>query len=584
VTLASDERAPRSSPDGQLAPGLRDLRSVRPWLLFGSVFAIHIAIALVVGEVAWDDGYITLSFARTFAETGHIGLTPISETVEGATCPAWFLLMSGIYKLGITSFYGFHLASQLLAAACAATAALLLYRLILPSVPQYAWAISFLVLLLGAFRSETANGMEMTLLGVVVLGILNTMNGTGGSKSIRIALLAALVPWIRLEALAYVVVGAVALIVFSRGRKAAVALVAGAATSFVTLALVRYFIFGALGLTNTMLAKTSSPYSPPFGTDAWIFQLTFSVLVEPLITLLPPIVIGVFLMRITGVSAKEKFQQFVRLSKSRKLPEPIGFGLAYGITFVLLTMVVGSNYFSRPGRMGSSATLALVAVVALAIPAVRGRRASRCGIRSVAIVFALVPLLGVASDDVVWMYLSRVNTDPALAFNSTTAYRKNGEAIDHVRQLLHREEISALFADVGAASLCCQKIQVLDLGLLANRDLAKSGWSGFSDYLERRRPDLIQTHGVWSQESRIYEDDYFRKNYTPVVAMSSLFFLRNDNFIQLKHLCINDAPASGHYFYAGMEPASSSRETLDASVIDKNYIDALGINNFCRVP
>ena len=143
------------------------------WRLFGSVFAVHTVIALMVGEVAWDDGYITLAFARTFAETGHIGLTPVSETVEGATSPLWFLLMAGIYKLGVTSFYGFHFASQLVAALCAAGAAVLLYRLIRPYAPAAAWWIAFVLMMLGPFRTETTNGMEMTLLCVVVLGIVN---------------------------------------------------------------------------------------------------------------------------------------------------------------------------------------------------------------------------------------------------------------------------------------------------------------------------------------------------------------------------------------------------------------------------
>ena len=73
--------------------------------IFATVLAAHVAIALAVGLEAWDDGYIILSFARTFAETGHIGLTPVSEQVEGATSPLWFLLMAGIYAVGVTDFF-----------------------------------------------------------------------------------------------------------------------------------------------------------------------------------------------------------------------------------------------------------------------------------------------------------------------------------------------------------------------------------------------------------------------------------------------------------------------------------------------
>ncbi|MDH6244144.1 hypothetical protein M2432_001786 [Mycobacterium sp. OTB74] len=45
--------------------------------VFGVVLGVHLAIALAVGAESWDDGYITLSFARTFAETGHFALTPM---------------------------------------------------------------------------------------------------------------------------------------------------------------------------------------------------------------------------------------------------------------------------------------------------------------------------------------------------------------------------------------------------------------------------------------------------------------------------------------------------------------------------
>ena len=63
------------------------LRVPRVGVVFVTVLIAHIAIALAVGPESWDDGFITLSFARTFAETGHIALTPVSEQVEGATSP-----------------------------------------------------------------------------------------------------------------------------------------------------------------------------------------------------------------------------------------------------------------------------------------------------------------------------------------------------------------------------------------------------------------------------------------------------------------------------------------------------------------
>lgn len=552
--------------------------------MFGSVLAVHVVIALAVGEVAWDDGYITLAFSRTFAETGHIGLTPFSETVEGATSPIWFLLMAGIYKLGITSFYGFHLASQLVAALCAAGTAVLLYRLIRPSIPAAAaWWISFLVLVLGPFRTETANGMEMTLLCLVVLGMMNLLRDRGNQPLWGLAALAAAVPLIRLEAAGYVIAGALAVIVLSRQVRVGVAIIVSTLLSILLLTCARYIVFGTIGLTNTMIAKQVSPYSPPFGSSAWNIQFLVSVLIEPVATVLPAVVVAFVLSRISGIRIINSFRQLAPLAISRELPMRISFGIAYASAYFLFLIVFGSNYFAPPGRMGASAMLALIVVTAIVMTAQgQVRQFTRRALSTVLALFFLTPFLGVFSQDVAWVYLARLNKDPELAFNSTVAYRLNGEAAEHVRQLLQQPKISVLLADVGAPSLCCDRLEVLDLGLLANTELAKSGWPGFAEYLRSKRPDLIQTHGVWSQESEIYENSQFKSDYTPVVVYESLFYMRNDLLEKLQARC-TDADTSGLYFYAGLEPASSRKDAEDAKTIDKTYLDSLDLASLCRL-
>lgn len=557
-------------------------RAARSWQLFGSVFAIHALIALAVGEVAWDDGYITLAFARTFAETGHIGLTPFSETVEGATSPLWFLLMAAVYKLGITSFYGFHLASQLLAAACAAGAAVLLYRLILPFAPAAAWWISFLALLMGQFRTETANGMEMTLLCVVVLGIVCLLRDRADQSLWGLAALAAAVPFIRLEAAGYTIAGALGVIVLSRQVRVGAALIASSLAAIAALTYVRYMVFGTVGLTNTMIAKQLSPYSPPFGTQAWNLQLLVSIVIEPVLTLLPAVIVAYVLARMSGVTARSRFREVVRQATARRLPARMGFGIAYGLSYFAFIVVVGSNYFAPAGRMGASAALVLIVVAVMAVPATEGvRRLPSRGYAAVVALF-LVPFTGVIAQDTMWIYIARINQDDKLAFNSTTAYRKNGEAMERVRDMLQQPSIKVLLADVGAPSLCCDRVEVLDLGLLANTELSDIGWEEFPDYLRRQSPDLIQTHGVWSQESGIYDIPQFRDGYTPVVVDDSLFYLRNDLFDKVKGGCV-PADTAGPYFYAGLEPASSKKGAIDAPTIDRSYLDSLGVQSFCRL-
>ncbi len=341
------------------------------WALFGSILAIHTLLAFAVGEVAWDDGYITLAFARTFAETGHIGLTPFSEVVEGATSPLWFLGMAGVYGLGAKSFYGFHLASQLGAALCAAVAAVLLYRLLRPAAPVAAWWIAFLALLLGPFRTETANGMEMTLLCVLILGMVTLIRDKKDQPLTGLVTLAAVVPLVRLEAAGYVVAGALSLVLLSRHLRVGAAIIASSLLSILLVSYGRFVVFGTVGLTNTMIAKQLSPYSPPFGTPAWNIQILVSVVIEPVTTLLPAVMVAIVLFRLSGVAALPTLRGSLRLAASRSMPARMSFGIGYALAYLLFIVVFGSNYFAPPGRMGASATLALVVVMAMVIPALR---------------------------------------------------------------------------------------------------------------------------------------------------------------------------------------------------------------------
>jgi len=248
----------------------------------------------------------------------------------------------------------------------------------------------------------------------------------------------------------------------------------------------------------------------------------------------------------------------------------------------LLILVVGSNYFNRPGRMGVSAMIAFIGVIVLATPTAKAALPPTLGRKLAVVALFLVPCLGIIADDTVWIYMGRLGSNRTIARHSPLAYRKNGEAAEHMRELLGRPTISVLFADVGAASLCCQNIEVLDLGLLANRELSEKGWSGFPDYLAEKRPDLIQTHGVWSQESDIYDDPYFRRNYSPIVVYDSLFYLRNDEFSVLRSRCV-DASLSEPYFYSDWEALASKKNAPAVADIDKNYLKSLHLVSLCRL-
>src|SRR6185503_9981556 len=75
----------------------------------------------------WDDGAITLAFARTFARHGRVALTPHSEVVEGFSSVSWFLLNAAA-ALGRPSYHAAILISQVLSALCIGASTVLLAR------------------------------------------------------------------------------------------------------------------------------------------------------------------------------------------------------------------------------------------------------------------------------------------------------------------------------------------------------------------------------------------------------------------------------------------------------------------------
>ena len=139
-------------------------------------FSALIVVCSLIGDNGWDDGAITLAFARTFARHGRVALTPRSEVVEGFSSVSWFLL-NALAGLARPSYRAAIFISQVLSALsiCATTVLLArtcaLLRLdrffaTLTVVAFAAWGCSF---------GEAGNGMEMGLLAAAFLLMVNEL-------------------------------------------------------------------------------------------------------------------------------------------------------------------------------------------------------------------------------------------------------------------------------------------------------------------------------------------------------------------------------------------------------------------------
>lgn len=107
-------------------------------------------------------------------------------------------------------------------------------------------------------------------------------------------------------------------------------------------------------------------------------------------------------------------------------------------------------------------------------------------------------------------------------------YKLTGEAVLQLSNLVGKASVKFAAPDVGGLGLCCKNIEVLDTGLLTNPFLARNGYTHMSDYLETKNPDFIETHGDWSRVSKIYEIDFFKENYLPLIFRNNLFWARKD--------------------------------------------------------
>lgn len=529
--------------------------------VFAVVLAVHAALGMFIGVHGWDDGSITLAFARTFADSGRIALTPSSEVVEGFSSPFWFLLSATTDVVLPLGFAGMIAASQLWSAFFAAVGALLLFRL-LPMPALQAGLVSVLVFCYAPFLNESVNGMEMTALSVLVLGIASLLLSDGPRATVGLALLGALAPWIRLEAGGYVAGAAVIGMFVIRDRRRAVALLVGTIASLVILTALRLAIFDAL-LPNTMYAKQSSPYSTASLAERLPGAKT--VIKEVLLVSAPGLAIALLALLEQTSRPRPAFTRAVARVKARNLDPAVAFIAGYFACVAGFNLLIGPNW-GYLGRMEQS----LVALVVLATALIRPAtwRPPAVPIKVVALVAIMLGLTYYGLDKV--RFAERADPDSQVAI-TPDEYRQTGETMEDVRARLDLPTLEVMTADVGGTSLCCANLTIDDLGLLSNGAVAREGWKAMPGYLADARPDVIVTHSVWSQASQLYAIDFFRANYSPVVVRNMWFYLRKDHLAALSGACSTVTPdAVSTAWYRGAD-------------IDEDYIRSLGPTPVCLI-
>lgn len=527
---------------------------IEAWLAL-LVFGFHLFFVLIVQDLGWDDGAITLSFARTLSGFGKIALTPYSEIVEGYSSTLWMLAMAAVHQIMHPGFSQFIRMSQISASLLCAVSAVMFFVLLrqiwdgkyLPAL----FVVTFLLFIQKPFLSESVNGMEMQAATVLALSLMLiisqacTFDGESHSRSYLTILFiaSALSSLVRFEFLFYLLVASVALLRSS--KKLALAIAVGGSAGFFANSVHRYFYFNDV-LPNTIYAKRWPPYrsfqldsirslierlkdSLSGGFEMFEFNSFFMVLVFAVLALL-------------AITAFNRLILFQVARQTLRNP-PAAYALGFCVAVIFFSMVTGRNW-------GYASRMQLAAVPLLVLLACFWLRQFSASIDATirsaipaylatALVVSTFVHFPIPDGTISGMKFNIIGIDPLSpdheGFGVTpSAYRYTGQSVDRIRRLLGLKSIKFMAPDVGGLGLGSPAINVLDSALLTNRRLARAGYTDFPAYLSDQKPDVIETHGIWSSVTGIYKLGEFPASYSPLVVDSNWLYLRKDHLRRLK--------------------------------------------------
>ena len=487
--------------------------------------AVGVTIASAVRSRGWDDGAITLAFSRTFSDTGRIALSAASERVEGFSSPSWFLINAAIARFN-PGFSGAIFWSQIFTAACVGVTTVFVFllaeRLSLKRTTAVAIGLAFSVF--GPALTEVANGMEMALLSAsstaLVYFVYYKRNLLAASISSIVFINT------RFEAIVYFNFIIFALFCF-RDRRTFLCLWFLGCGTFLAQEAVRYVVFSDF-FPATIHAKAHFPYSKSgfIGVASHLlsaFELPFVVL---------PLIVALAAPALFWRTARRALLTTI-VSRKRdilSLASPV-------IAMELFAILTGIN-LGYPGRMEFASFPFVFLIAGLLLEGLQ--EAAKLSPRALILVVAMAAEVlfswGLSARSTLADVIRSVQERPDVEGQGGITpgfYRATGLAVDHLRGILGLKSIAFMTADVGGVGLCCSQIRVVDLGMLTNARLAKSGYAAMPTILAQERPDVIEIHSPWAKRSRLYDLAGFSQGYQAAVLDDTRLYVRNDLVQQL---------------------------------------------------
>lgn len=493
--------------------------------LFVAAYAVlSLAAIALVGPYGWDDSAITIAYAHTWGQHGVFALTPVTVPAEGTSSLLMTALLAMHQWLVRPGFLEAILSAQLLSFFALSATLVLMWRALQPSLPSPTQRVVVVCLLglLPTFQAEIVNGMEMTVFALLLLAFV-----LGWRSNPKLAY--ALIPLLmltRFEAVFYLGFALGWMVVFyPQERTRAFRMGVWLVLCFVLLTLWRYWAFGTL-LPNTIIAKLQVPYS----MKGWPGLREKLRGLKDFLFVNAALLIGLILSLQGG-------------KKLRLDPMPVLLIVSFGV----FALVSGRNW-GYIGRMFIAVLPLFVLSIAERLAQTRQRYVFRALVLCLLGTFVFNQALLRETADTVILGAAMRGVLPASLNAAEDAARKKkwddfpgdwrgvtpanyamtGTSVDELREYLGKPTLRFMTPDVGGTALCCEHLEILDSGLLTNPTLARHGYAGFADYLNRERPEIIETHGSWSVDSGIYSVAEFKADYQPVVYKGTLLWLRHD--------------------------------------------------------
>jgi hypothetical protein len=487
------------------------------WLLALCPLALKLFLSLHHLKLSWDDAAITAACSRTWAETGKIALTPASQIVESFSSVSWFLLLSVPYFFTHNPDAGL-IWMKLLSAGFLLLSLRLIYVIALRQFGNRRAAIVCVLLFAYCYASdrEMEDGMEMTLAAFLLLLLFHILTRDKERWRVLYASITSfLLLLTRFEMpfmLGLLFCGFFYATWRNRSRAIPVRdllkIVAAAVFSFLLIELWRHRVFGEW-MPNTVYAKRLVPYSD-WSTPAKFIATRLKAINEPILVLAVPLGFAAYaFFRDVGGT-----KPFLRPGASRFHPAILILALGC----FLFGAMFGHNW-GHTGRMVSAMLPFLILViVGVCVNAVPDKR--------LLTQMFVVLLIG---HGLLWLQQEAVYP---VRYGSMDSIESLGLGADSIRTALHLDRMVVMLPDVGASSLCCERLDIVDSGLLADATLTRTGWSGFAPYFRRVRPDLVETYSIWASATNIYTNGLL-DDYSIVAADGTRLFLRNDLYAKL---------------------------------------------------